>query len=427
MKKIHRKIFLLALSIVFLLLTTATFTFSWLSINTSAYVTNLELEVSQGDGILASIDGQNFYSEIDSSQIKQAVVMKYLGYSYEDGVLVDENSNKVDLLDSEIETYFNNLKFDTVTTMDGKKFYGYNSSSTDVTDGSYIMFDLWFKGEQDDTSIYFNYSKVNYDSDGELIKNTSISGTSVTTTSDSTKASYLAANLTTLDSEGNALVVKSGSEGLEINSKNAMRFSTNVNDEIKIYEPNIGLGSYATDLDSSNYQDMYLESSYYDSNKNAAFTYINNLKPSSQLEALSYSDIPYTYKDFYTYEADHIVTIDSMNDAQKVTFTFWLEGWDADCFDAIVGQSTTISLAFTTNIVTMYQVLQTVNYHNGDDTITFNYYDYESINPYLPYTSEGKKFKGWYTDETYTEKFDFDSIIETSLVTEYDCYALWSE
>lgn len=427
MNKSIKKLIVLGISISFLILTAISFTFAWMSINTSVYLMNIELKVSQGDGILISVDDVNYSNNISIVQIEHAIVMKKLGLAYENGVMVDKDGKAIDMTDENFDDEFEKINFGTVTSLDGKTFKGYNESSTDVTDGKYIEFDLYFKADNDNTSIYFNHSSFNYDSNGVLLKNTGIDGTSVLTSTDDTKASYLLAPLYTMDSLGNQVLVHKGTEGLEINGKNAMRFSTEVDDVVKVYEPNIGLGSYATDLDSTNYSDMYIESSYYDSTKNASFTYLNNLKSEgNKLKALAYESIPETYKDFNTYESDHIVDILNKDDAKKVTFRYWLEGWDADCFDAIIGLRTTISLSFTTKAVTLYEKLKTVNYHNGDEIKAVNYYDYNEIkNLYLPINSGAKKFYGWYTNETYAEKFDFTKV-KDSLETNFDCYAYWN-
>ncbi len=425
MNKNLRKLILLSLSLLFLLLTTVTFTFSWLSINTSVFVTNIELDISQGDGILLSVDNLSYTSEISNKQIEHAIVAKKLGYQYVNGSLIDSENKKVSLTDEEFDNEFKKIRFGTVTTdKEGRNFFNYDGSSANLKDGKYIEFDLYFKAENDDTSIYFNYSKANYDSNGKLVKNTGIDGVNVYTSADSTNNSYLETNLTTLDSFGKPIIYEKGHEGLLFNGKNAMRFLTNVDDEIKIYEPNIGRGSYATNLDSTTYEDMFLEASYYDYKKNASFTYLDNLKKDEK-KPLNYQDTPKTFKNFKTYEASHIGDISKKDDTLKVTFVYWLEGYDADCLDAIVGKSTTISLAFTTKAVILYEKLKTVNYHDGDEVKTINYYDYFDVtNDYFPFSSDGKIFGGWYTNEEFNEKFDF-SKVRGSLETSFDCYALW--
>jgi hypothetical protein len=40
------------------------------------------------------------------------------------------------------------------------------------------------------------------------------------------------------------------------------------------------------------------------------------------------------------------MTVKSGTDITKVTFRFWLEGWDADCFDGLT-KSINVNLTFT--------------------------------------------------------------------------------
>lgn len=428
------------ISLLFLLLTCVTTTFAWTINNSNVYLSKIEVEISTGDGILVSIKpNTGFKSTISEEEIKESIVIKYLGYKYVDDLLVDKNNNRVDLTSSDVASYFNQIKLETTTSLDGVNFKDFNGQSTEPSGGKFVSFDLYFEAleneyENEETDIFFNYSRFNYDETNKLIKQTRLltdEYDKITTTSDTTKANYLKADLTTVDLNGDSKVIASATEGFEIYAANAARFSTTCiefSEEVtKIYEPNIGLGSYASDLDSSKYKNsnMYLEASYLDKSKSASFTYLTNINNGLEVERakVAVSDIPFTYKDFYTYEADHILSI-KKGQTKSVNFCVWLEGRDADCFDAIIGSKVRIDLAFTTKSQTMYEKLKTINYHSNDEIFSLSYYDYDKFNVYLPLNGKNAEFYGWYTDESYTTLFDFSSVID-SLNTNFDVYAKW--
>ena len=435
-----RKIYLSCVSLIVLLVTSVSATFAWNIANWRVYVDTMEVNISQGEGILISIDNQNFKSKISESDIKKAIVLKSLGYSYLDGILVDKDNSRVDLKEDEIETKFNQIEIQTVSSLDGTSFKDYNGNNCDATSAKYISFDLYFTTEDQDTdydedgnlitdgaTVYFNYSDLNYDESNQKIVNTSITSTKITTTKDTTKANYLKSGLTTFDLNGNSVEYASGADDFTLYAADATRFSTTVENATKIYELNLGHGSYATDLDSSLYKDssMYYKASSLDKTKSASFTYLKGLNGGHDVDKakLSLEEVPETYKDFYSLESDKVLDL-KKGEKKRVSFNFWIEGRDADCFDAIVGSSFKINLSFTTKAYTMYERLKTINYHDGDNIKTYNYYDFKkNFDIYLPLSSD-KKFMGWFVDQSYQSLFDFNSIID-SLDTTYDVYALW--
>jgi len=123
------------------------------------------------------------------------------------------------------------------------------------------------------------------------------------------------------------------------------------------------LGSYATDYKSAEYIASITSPNptltdldkLYNSDVNAMYTYYNNRRPYDQLtdRLLKYSEKPVTIRNLVT-KSDiasgsvphYIASVDSGSEAIKLTFRFWLEGWDADCFDGI-SKSITANLSFT--------------------------------------------------------------------------------
>ena len=123
------------------------------------------------------------------------------------------------------------------------------------------------------------------------------------------------------------------------------------------------LGSYATDYKSEEYIATITSANptltdldkLYNSDVNAMYTYYNNRRPYDKLtdRLLKYSEKPVTIRNLVT-KSDiasgsvphYIASVDSGSEAIKLTFRFWLEGWDADCFDGI-SKSITANLSFT--------------------------------------------------------------------------------
>jgi hypothetical protein len=421
-----RKIAILASSIIVLLVSIFSFTYSWLSINTLVFVTSLSVEVYQGPGLNASIDGVHFKQNLTQNDMVRAIVVKYKGLKFNDlGEIVDENDKIVDISETDFVNYYNEIKLNTVTSMDGKEFYlnKYLNQKTDVTTGKFIQFDLYFKSLADGvTQVFLNTSDYNFDENGKRIKKTQISSPVIKTTDDKEDVRYLVTDFQTQDANGEILNIEKGTVGFEVYAKDAMRFSIQTEADTKIYELSKGLGSYSTSLDSSKYEAMYIEASACDANKSAGFTYVKNQKK-NEYEPLDFDKIPLTYKRADSYESGVISTIIGKDQVEKVMFTYWLEGYDADCFDVIIGASMDISLSFTTKADAFYNELFKINYHNGDEVITFNYFDSVKIEPILPVNYNNKIFTGWYQFAA-DDQFDFDNIpYEEDL--ELNLYARW--
>ena len=92
-----------------------------------------------------------------------------------------------------------------------------------------------------------------------------------------------------------------------------------------------------------------LEHNLYDCNSNAQYTYYNNLRNYAKQTPMEYSSLQSfnvinhlitnaENKDEnseYYQKRQYFTTIKSGDKPHKLTFRFWLEGWDADCFEGI--------------------------------------------------------------------------------------------
>ena len=138
---------------------------------------------------------------------------------------------------------------------------------------------------------------------------------------------------------------------VDVYTSNAIRYSvvdtTNETPAI-IYEPTNehDLGSYATDYSGNDAELNKL----YNAKYNAMYTYYNNIRENAQLgnKLLSYEDKPETVREL---TEDTIITrVSAGSGINKLTFRFWLEGWDADCFDGL-SKSINVKLLFNSKRV----------------------------------------------------------------------------
>ena len=113
-----------------------------------------------------------------------------------------------------------------------------------------------------------------------------------------------------------------------------------VNTAAKIYElsDENNLGSYITNYDG----DENEEKRMYGANYSAMYSYYNSLGAASdEVKPLNYNDLKEMYeagKIVNDLDSENILTVvDSGLDAHKITFRFWLEGFDSDYFAGVSG------------------------------------------------------------------------------------------
>ena len=131
--------------------------------------------------------------------------------------------------------------------------------------------------------------------------------------------------------------------------------------------------------------------------------------------------MPVTYQGFDSVDALTIVGFEHKDQIKTVNFNFWLEGWDADCFEPIVGKQIRISLSFRgMEGISSY----TINYHDGDMVKSVEYLKSNLLDtiPREILYKDGSKFLGWYLEDNETE-FDFKPLEYVDQVL--DVYAKW--
>lgn len=416
----RRKIIVLSLSIILLIGTAVTATYAAYLKGLTASVGNLEMSLYKDNYSLVSIDGVNFSENLGKDEIYKAVVASSKGYTVgADGNFYD-GMKLVETSDDFVKTELKKISLSPITSSDGIIFervsYSGINQSVDVASGAYISFDLYFKANVDTPfDLCFNNEANNYDASKQVL-NISSDYSEL----NSNQAFSLKSGFEAYDELGNITYYKKDTKGFKIRPSDAMRFSTIVEDKAKIYEPSIGIGSYATSLDSELYNDSYKSiASRFDSNKNASYTY--SVNQGASFSPINYDACPSSYQSFDLLDSLKIVSFKQKDEIKKVKFNFWLEGWDADCFEGIQGTNINISLSFRgMQSIDSYRI----NYHDGDNVTSVDYLSSALLNtvPYnIPY-KKGKKFMGWYLEESFDTLFD-QSVLSTDQVG--DVYAKW--
>ena len=344
--------------VIFTAVTLTSTTFAWFANNKEAWIDEFEIELRNTDNLMISVDGINYRSSIPNDLLKRAIVAKKLNKELNDESLTDLLVNQT----------FNKIGLDAVTTSDLVNFKNIDKSTVAIDDKveyyplteadsySYITFDLWFKMSSTQASNKNYKLKFVSDSYAEA-NNTKVSYVESTPTT-----VFLFNELKTIPSldkrtgvrnsgiyEGLAYEAGSYLSGDTIvaNAKDAIRIGITNEENVKtIYEPSIGLGSYAI----KKYEDTTIESmDIYDPNKNAMYTYFNKINE-AKIEPITSNEDLYTttQKDFNgdisfdTFKPN----ADFSYDEVKLTVAVWIEAYDADYLVGMQNGSIKLMLNF---------------------------------------------------------------------------------
>ena len=386
-----------------LLITLTGTTYAWFKINSNATVSGFNFTVTGGEGYQISLNGDadSYSSQLTSAQMRQAILCGYSpAYSVKNGKLYYNETTEISDNDA-INLIKTNVLLSPVTphvlTADdlptdhskdeeiGKfEFRNQYGLSVEASSGKYIEFTIYVKangGLQDQNK----YDLYLLGSDVEDVVDSNNNVVTVARTKIESK------DVNELDLKRDMRtrgvdLLKSNNAKIRVYTSNALRFSIGDDYEVlgkdandvqiphtnQIFEISddrqFDLGSYATTYPYANQsaqqsgtelpaaeQSTELDN-LYNANENAMFTYYNNIRPYSVLTALDYDKKPNTIRKLATeqdiktaenpYEVPYkFVQVRSGYGAKKVTFRFWLEGWDADCFDGI-SQSIRVNLSF---------------------------------------------------------------------------------
>lgn len=389
-------------SLMLLLVALTGTTYAWFKINSSATVSGFNFTVTGGEGYQISLNDEkdSYSSQLTAEQMRQAILRGYSpAYNIKNGKLYygeneisdtdAANLIKTNILLSPVTPHV--ITADDLPT-DGSldeqlgrfEFRNQYGSTVEASSGKYIEFSIYVKAngglqDQNKYDLYLLGSDVEdvVDSNNQVV---TVSRTSIK--SKDVNEITLKRDMRTRGVN----LLKSNNDKIMVYTSNALRFSigddyevlgkdtnniqiphTNQIFEISDDQAN-DLGSYATTYPYANHNDEIAGTmlptaqqsteldNLYNADENAMFTYYNNIRPYSKLTKLNYDEKPNTIRKLPTeqeikdaqnpYDVPYkFVEVKSGYSAKKVTFRFWLEGWDADCFDGI-SQSIRVNLSF---------------------------------------------------------------------------------
>ncbi len=443
MVNLSKKLYISIFSVLLLLVVMGTATYAWFELNTNAWFDDMELKVNSGEGIKISVDGVNFSYNLTKADIKKAVVAKSKGYTISpDGNYYNQGGQKIS--SSNYDADFARIELSAVTSIDGKNFTTREGKLKTYSDLDFVGLDIYFASDNPESSSPIN---VNFSIQRIVLENGTVIPKSEVVTDESKGIigfpSGLTGNFVTYNKETGLADTYYKYQPLSNQSETIQNFKSYASDAIrfsvttsenpnitKIYEPNEGNGSYATDL-----SDIYYSGAIgakYDKSKNAAHTYFNTLRginPEDEVY-VNYEDLPFTYKSFDTLDASKVLTLNSENNYGqngdcKASINIWLEGMDADCFDAIYEQIVQLKFSFTSFVSPnepLDVTFKTINPVTGftEKEVTRAYYPELPITTYEiakdVYSTVPKKFVGWALETNPNQLYDL-TVQRTKAIT----------
>lgn len=318
MKRIRRKIVLASCAVLMLLLTTVSTTFAWFSLNESAWLEGMELEVNNMDNLLIT-------SDYDTDTAK----MKFKQYLTAEDIVAAINQKRDD---SNKITGLSDIKLAPVTTTNGVDF-SQTVVSYDAMNKQTLGFETADLNSYISMRISFIVENNGTDKpDFDLVF--AIEDDDVT---DIAKTTFAAADqtITLVNDLVNGDTAMKPEENLVVNPVNALRMAvTNISDNV-VHIYNIGKSTKTNANAGKNLGDL---ADAANADKNAMFTYYNNIN-NADLPVMGDMDSSVVEHD----ELDQVLgTFTTVTDTQYTVVTLdiviWIEGYDAD---SIIGLDTT--------------------------------------------------------------------------------------
>lgn len=364
-----RKMYFSIIASTLIIVTAATTSYAWYSTNQNAVIDRFNLNIynsndKDSDELKLSITGNkdDFHQYLEETDLERAVLFNLIGET-ETNKLGDGTTNQSKL---NIKNMFNRMvklvnatpNLDSNNKPDltkGFKELNLDDVTKSNTTTNYISFDLYVAVENDKTYVTEG-TTVYLDS---YIENNEIKN-EVCQSED-----YMCSLLTNLPSggidsiTGETLVSKPMSQ-FKVNAKNAMRMGyitysptqKGVKSETNVLKQNIySLSSQEASKtnDVYNFGGLNGDNSGY----NAMLEYYNSIKNVDNYKDLI-PDYIKTRSDDYLYgeDTDKEIISKSYNlttsNMIKIRFYFWLEGWDADCFNTLTGANASFSIYLST-------------------------------------------------------------------------------
>jgi len=336
MKYFIRKAYFSMFMSLLVVLTTVTTTFAWFSTQQNVIVDTIDISIAgSGDrtddaGIVLSIDGINFKKELDGEDMKRAVLLDR-GFK-----------SALTMSTSEINNLYKDVGFSDATPIDfkdlSKGLTGLNRYDNEPA--RYISFDLYVS-VLNDKYVDQNGLDLFFYNEDRMAFADNIS-----------KALLLDPETLAVDP---AFINHPLERYININPINAVRLG------VVVYEPMTKGVISDTNMYSSNIYSFTEQSPNYDEKNNCYnfggineevnmmleyYNQIMNEKISIPEELKNRED-----KLIYGQEVFPSSLGCTASKMVKLKLMLWMEGWDADCFNLMIGSSSSYTIKFTNQII----------------------------------------------------------------------------
>ena len=327
MKKISRKLLMSIFSMAFAIIALGTTTFAWFTMNSTA-TAEIEVGVQSGtEGILLSTDCKEFTGAItihkSNFQLKPATYVM-------DGASLAA-ADKFTLIDGTTDASANVLSFDIYMLTEAKVNVKFNSTGNDVTNettGGIGAYTFLKTVSASDNGLLTANKTVKVDAVNALRSVVDVYSTGYA------KLQCISAANSAEGIAGSLAEFGSAKKKKKLVGFNAPETATVLTgNESNGVEVNFGQSLAMT---------------------NAANAYVNAINPTTftgNTVNTNYSALTVT-NGYNVCSSTTLLTTTQTSVVTRTTFYFWLEGYDADCFDAILGQKIRINLSFTAEAVT---------------------------------------------------------------------------
>ena len=336
MKRIRRKIVLACSAVLMLLLTTVTTTFAWFSLNESAWLEGMTLEIENMDNLLITSD-----YDTDTANMK---FKQYL--TAED--IVQAINKKRELDGKNPIGSLAEIELSPVTTTDGVNFKEtvtiYDDMNRQTLDfkeadpNKYISFRISFTVENngEDRPDFKLFFATKGNDEGKL---------------DGVRATKFVAQdqaITLINNLVNGDKAMKPQETLMVNPVNALRMAvTDVTNTVdnKVHIYNIGKASEVKgdEVQAANLGDL---ADAENAEKNAMFTYYNNVNNAKLPVMEKISDDVVQHDNFDEALAVFAPATDSSYKIVTLDIVIWMEGYDADSIIGVDSSILTMLLTF---------------------------------------------------------------------------------
>lgn len=320
MRKLTQKLVLSVVTMALVVIALGTSTFAWFTLTNTASIGTFDGQIVAGTGIEVSLDDYRWFNGLTTTQIE--------GFLFNDGVF------PVGPTDDTTSKYGNSFRWDAITSKNGEAFI--NLDETTASANSYIEFTLYFRSEEAATIQWTGAT---------------LGGAGKPWVPD---ASFLG-------STGESVTVGSS---YTVYAKNGARVSVKGTEDVVIYQAPTAAGSTGSSGNQTTFGYVTGGQAKYWEAKNPGSTFASFVIAALTANA-AYTDPTYSVPATGTGEAFEIAagavsTLGSGIDVLTLTaptapdiyytgsvvIRVWLDGWDADTYNALFNAYLSAALTF---------------------------------------------------------------------------------